>query len=459
MVMAAALSVGGSMAQEAATAGRSSLRRVILASAIGSALEWYDYFIYGTAAALVFGELFFPKLDPTSGTLAALATFGVGFVARPFGGLVFGHFGDRLGRKPVLVMTLILVGGGTALIGLLPTYNTVGVWAPALLVVLRLVQGFGAGAEYGGAVILAVEYAPEGRRGRYGSFAPMGVTAGNLLAMAVFALVSSLDKAQFLSWGWRIPFLLSFGLVALGVGIRARILETPVFAEVVQQRATASIPVLDAIRQHPRSFVVVIGARLAENGLGYLYPVFGLTYITATLHLPRSTALTGMVIATFVEIFAIAYFAALSDRIGRRPVYIGAALFSAAMAFPFFWLVDTKSPPLIFLALVLTIGIGSAGMFGPQAAYFAELFGPRLRYSGFAFARELGSILAGGPAPYVSVMLIASMDGRPWGVALYIILLSLLTAFAVFIGPETYLSDIKIDRTEAQTMPAPAVAL
>jgi MFS transporter, MHS family, shikimate and dehydroshikimate transport protein len=426
-------------------AGGTALRRVVLASAIGSALEWYDYFIYGTAAALVFGELFFPKLDPTSATLAAFASFGVGFIARPFGGLVFGHFGDRLGRKPVLVTTLLLVGGGTALIGVLPTYNQIGGWAPVLLVVLRLVQGFGAGAEYGGAVIFAVEHAPPGRRGRYGSFAPIGVTAGNLLAMAVFAIVSTLDKPSFVHWGWRIPFLLSFALVALGIFIRARVLETPVFRDVIATHAVATAPIADAIRQHPRSFIVVIGARLAENGLGYLYPVFGLSYLTTTLNLPRSLALTGMVLATLVEMVAVAVFSALSDHVGRRPVYLGAALFSAAMAFPFFWLVDTRSTPLVFLALVLAIAIGTGGMFGPQAAYFAELFGPRLRYSGFAFARELGSILAGGPAPFLSALLVAWMNGRPWGVALYVVVLSLLSALAVFIGPETYRIDITSD--------------
>jgi MFS transporter, MHS family, shikimate and dehydroshikimate transport protein len=431
--------------------GGTALRRVVLASAIGSALEWYDYFIYGTAAALIFGELFFPKLDPTSATLAAFASFGVGFVARPFGGLVFGHFGDRLGRKPILVATLLLVGGGTALIGLLPTYDQIGGWAPVLLVILRLVQGFGAGAEYGGAVIFAVEHAPPSRRGRYGSFAPMGVSAGLLLAMAVFAIVSTLDKTSFVVWGWRIPFLLSFALVGLGIFIRARVFETPVFRDMIATQAVATAPVAEAIRQHPRSFIVVIGARLGENGLGYLYPVFGLNYLTTTLAVPRSLALTGMVLATLVEIVAIAVFSALSDRVGRRPVYLGAALFSAAMAFPFFWLVDTRSTPLIFLALALAIGIGTGGMFGPQAAYFAELFGPRLRYSGFAFARELGSILAGGPAPFVSAWLVSWMGGRPWGVALYVVVLSLLTALAVFIGPETY----RLDITSDQMTPAP----
>jgi MHS family shikimate/dehydroshikimate transporter-like MFS transporter len=430
----------------------SPLSRVVLASAIGSALEWYDFFIYGTAAALVFNKLFFPQFDPTVGTLAAFASFGVGFFARPFGGLVFGHFGDKLGRRPVLVLTLLLVGGGTALIGVLPTYDSIGLAAPILLVVLRLVQGFGAGAEYGGAVILAVEYAPEGKRGWYGSWAPMGVTAGNLVAAGVFGIISSLPNDQFLAWGWRIPFLLSLILVALGIYIRMRVLETPVFSDVLEKQDTLKAPIKVAIQRHPRNFLVVIGARMAENGLGYLFPVFGLSYLTATLHVPRSTALSGLVIANFVQILAIAYFSRLSDRVGRRPVYMGAAIFSALMAFPFFWLVDSKSTPLIWLAFALATGIGVGGMFGPQAAYFAELFGPRLRYSGFAFARELGSILAGGPAPFLSSLLVLwAGGGRPWGVALYIIVLALITAFAVYCGPETYRIDLKADHTGTKT--------
>jgi MFS family permease len=425
---------------------RSSLARVVLASAVGSALEWYDFFIYGTAAALVFNKLFFPQFDPMVGTLAALASFGVGFFARPFGGLVFGHFGDRLGRKPILVLTLLLVGGGTTLIGLLPSYGSIGVWAPILLVVLRLVQGFGAGAEYGGAVILAVEYAPEGRRGWFGSWAPMGVTAGNLAAVGVFGIVSLLPNEQFLAWGWRIPFLLSLILVVFGVYIRLRILETPVFSDVLEKRGTLKSPVKVAIQRYPRNFLVVIGARMAENGLGYLYPVFGLSYMTATLQIPRSTALTGLVIANLVQIIAIARFSRLSDQIGRRPVYMGAAIFSALMAFPFFLMVNTRSTPLVWLALILVIGIGVGGMFGPQAAYFAELFGPRLRYSGFAFARELGSILAGGPAPFLSSLLVIWAGGQPWGVAVYIIVLALITALAVYFGPETYRIDLTSDK-------------
>ncbi len=424
-------------------------RRVLMASAVGSALEWYDFFIYGTAAALVFGEIFFPKADPTIGTLLAFASFGVGFIARPFGGLVFGHLGDRIGRKPVLVITLLMVGAGTFLIGLLPTYNSVGVWAPIMLVALRLVQGFGAGAEYGGAVIMAVEHAPPGKRGWFGSFAPLGVTVGLLLANGVFALFAALPQDDFVSWGWRIPFLLSIVLVLVGFYIRYRVSETPVFSEIAAKNAAARSPVIEAVKRHPREFVVVIGARLAENGLGYLFPVFALSYMTQQLQLPKGMVLQGNMLAYTVQLLTIPLFSMLSDRVGRRPVYIGGALFSAAFAFPFFMLVGTQSPPLIYIALILGISVGVAAMFGPQAAYFAELFGARLRYSGFAFARELGSILAGGPAPFIATSLLIYAGGAPWLVAGYFVLLSLITAAAVYFGPETYRIDIHAEASMA----------
>jgi len=427
-----------------------SHRRVMLASAVGSALEWYDFFIYGTAAALVFGDLFFPKLDQDAGTLAAFATFGVGFFARPFGGMVFGHLGDRLGRKPVLVITLMLVGVGTFLIGLLPTYESAGIWAPIMLVTLRLVQGFGAGAEYGGAVILAVEHAPPGKRGFFGSWAAIGVNFGLLLATGVFALVSALPKEDFLSWGWRIPFLLSIVLILVGFYIRSRVTETPVFSEIAAKNKAVRSPVKEAFLKHPREFLVVFGARLAENGLGFLYPVFTLSYMTKQLGLPKAMVLSGIMAAYAISLFTVPAFSALSDRIGRRPVYGFAALFSAALAFPFFLMVNTLNPVLIWLALILAISIGVAGMFGPQAAYFAEMFGARLRYSGFASARELGSLLAGGPAPFVSGLLLLWAGGQPWGVAGYIIVLSLITAVAIYFGPETYRSDITADTADHQ---------
>lgn len=434
------------MAQDPSAVGGSRLRLVMIASAIGSALEWYDFFIYGTAAALVFGQLFFPKQDATVGQLLAFATFGVGFIARPFGGLFFGHFGDRIGRKPMLVATILLVGGGTFLIGLLPTYDQIGIWAPILLLLLRLVQGFGAGAEYGGAVILAVEYAPPGRRGLFGSFAPLGVTAGNLMAVGVFALVGLLSRDDLLAWGWRIPFLVSLALLGLGMFIRRRVEETPVFATVGETQAPLRAPAVSALVRHPRNFLVVVGSRLAENGLGYLFPVFGLSYIINTLHLPREVGLTGIMLGTLAEIVGVVFFSWLSDKIGRRPVYIGGALFSAAFAFPFFLMTETRDPTLIKLAFILIIGIGGGAMFGPQAAFFAELFPPRLRYSGFAFARELGSILAGAPAPALSALLVAWMAGAPWGVAWYVVALSLVTALSVWWGPETHESDLADER-------------
>ena len=434
----------------------SRLRDVMLAAAVGSALEWYDFFVYGAAAALVLGPLFFPQYDSTVGQLAAFATFGVGFLARPFGGLFFGHFGDKWGRKPMLVATLLLVGGATFAIGLLPTYAQIGIWAPVLLLLLRLIQGFGAGAEYGGAVVMAVEFAPPGRRGLYGAFAPMGTQVGNALAAGAFLLVGMLGKEAMLAWAWRLPFLISLLLLALGVYIRARVTETPVFQAARARSSPAKLPALEAFRRNPRNFWVVVGARLAENGLGYLYPVFGLSYLVGTLHVARNIAIMGVILGSIALVAGLVFFAWLSDRIGRRPVYIFGALFSAVWAVPFFLLAQTRDAGLITLAFMVEMGIGSGAMFGPQAVYFAELFPPRLRYSGFAFARELGSILAGAPAPFLAALLVERMAGAPWGVAGYAILLSLITAVAVWCGPETYRSDIATEEAEPVS-PKPAV--
>ena len=421
------------------------LRHVMLAAGIGSALEWYDYFIYGMASALVFGPLFFPAFDPTTGVMASFATFAVGFLARPFGGLFFGHFGDRWGRKPMLVATLLLVGGSTFIIGLLPTYAQIGIWAPILLLTMRLCQGFGAGAEYGGAVVMAVEFAPEGRRGLYGAFAPMGTTVGNAMAGLTFWLIGMLAAEDLMTWGWRVPFLGSIVLLALGVYIRSKVSETPVFEAARAKRPPLKIPALEAVRRSPRNFFVVVGARLAENALGYLYPVFGLAYLITNLSIARPTAIAAVIVGNVALAIGLVYFAWLSDRIGRRPVYMFGALFSAVAAFPFFLLVGTLNPALIMLAFAVVMGIGCGAMFGPQAVYFAEMFGPRLRYSGFAFARELGSIIAGGPAPLIAATLVAWMAGAPWGVCVYVIAVSLVTAFAVWCGPETYKNDIAED--------------
>jgi MFS family permease len=441
------------MTEMAADSAWRARLRVILAASVGSALEWYDFFLYGTAAALVFGDLFFPKSDPVVGTLLAFLTFGVGFVVRPLGGILFGIMGDRFGRKPVLVATLLMIGIGTTAIGLLPTYAQIGYGAPALLVALRVVQGLGAGAEYGGAVIFLVENAPARHRGLWGSFAPLGVSIGNLLAAGAFALVTLLPRDELMAWGWRLPFLASFLLIFVGIFVRLRVAETPVFTQAVVARGKVERnPAMQALRRHPRNFMVVLGARMAENGLGYLFPVFGLSYVINTLAVPKAEALSALMIAFVIELFAIMGFAALSDRIGRRPVYMFGALAGAVLAFPFFWLVGTKQWIWIALAFILARAVVTAAMFGPQAAYFAELFPPQRRFAGFAFARELGSLLAGGPAPFVATALVA-WSGSWWPVACYAAVLAAITAFAVWCGPETYEESITIDNTSDAAIP------
>src|SRR3954451_15793656 len=453
---------GETMTEKTADSAWRSRLRVILAASIGSALEWYDFFLYGTAAALVFGDLFFPKSDPVVGTLLSFLTFGVGFVVRPLGGVLSAIMGDRFGRKPVLVATLLMIGVGTTAIGLLPTYAQIGYWAPVLLVAMRVVQGLGAGAEYGGAVIFLVENAPPRHRGFWGSFAPLGVSIGNLLAAGAFALVTLLPREDLLSWGWRLLFLASFLLILVGIFVRLKVTETPVFTEAVVARGKIERnPAMEALKRHPRNFFVVLGARLAENGLGYLFPVFGLSYVVTTLGVPRADALSALMLAFVIELFTIMGFAALSDRIGRRPVYMFGALSGIALAFPFFWMVGTKEWIWIALAFILARAVVTAAMFGPQAAYFAELFPPQRRFAGFAFARELGSLLAGGPAPFVAASLVA-WSGSWWPVACYAAFLAACTAFAIWCGPETYEDSITVDNTtdgvsmRAAAMPAQA---
>src|SRR6201746_844114 len=430
----------------AKTDDRSRLR-VILAASIGSALEWYDFFLYGTAAALVFRGLFFPKSDPMVGTLLAFLPFGVGFVVRPLGGILFGIMGDRFGRKPVLVATLLMIGVGTTLIGLLPTYAQIGYWAPALLVAMRVVQGLGAGADYAGAVIFLVENAPPKHRGFWGSFAPLGVSVGNLLAAGAFALVTLLPREELMSWGWRLPLPASLPLIMVGIYVRLKMTETPGFTEAVCARGKIERnPAMEALRRHPRNFFVVLGARLAENGLGYLFPVFGLSYVVTTLGVPKSEALSALMLAFVIELFTIMGFAALSDRVGRRPVYMFGALAGGGWALPFFLLVGTKEWIWIAVAFIGARAVVTAAMFGPQAAYFAELFPPQRRFAGFAFARELGSLLAGGPAPFVAAALVA-WSGSWWPVACYAAFLAACTAFAIWSGPETFQESITVDNT------------
>lgn len=414
-----------------------SITQVAVASFIGTAIEWYDFFLYGTAAALIFNRLFFPTFAPLAGTLAAFGTYAVGFIARPLGGVIFGHYGDKIGRKSMLSLTLLLMGTATFCIGLLPTYETLGVWAPLLLILLRVLQGFGVGGEWGGAVLMAVEHAPDGKRGFYGSWPQIGVPAGLLLSTGVFSLVSTLPEEQLLAWGWRLPFLLSIILVGVGLFIRLRIHETPAFNQVKEAGEEAQIPLFEAIRAHPRNILLAMGARVAENGFFYVYSVFALVYVTEQLKLPRSTILHGVLLATVCEFFSIPFFGALSDRIGRRPVYMAGAAISALFSFPFFWLLDTKQSLLIWLAVVIGLSLGHGAMYGPQASFFSELFGARVRYSGASLGYQLASVFAGGLSPLIATALLSWSGGRPWPIALYMMGMASITLVSVYLAAET----------------------
>lgn len=429
----------------------SEIRKVALASFIGTAIEWYDYFLYGTAAALVFNVVFFPDFSPLAGTLASFATFAVGFFARPVGGVIFGHFGDRLGRKTMLVLTLLIMGVATFLIGLLPTFETIGVWAPILLVTLRIFQGFGVGGEWGGAVLMAVEHSPEGKRGFYGSWPQMGVPAGLLLGtLAVYLFAAVLSEEQFLAWGWRIPFLFSIALVAVGLYIRLAISESPAFRRVQESHTEAPMPIVDVLRTYPKAVLIAMGLRVAENGSFYVFSVFVLAYVTEQLGLPNSMVLAGVMIASAIELFAIPFYGALSDRFGRRPVYLGGAVFSLLFAFPFFWLLNTEVNVLIWLAIVLALVGGHAAMYGPQAAFFSELFGTRVRYSGASLGYQLASVFAGGLSPFIATALLAAFGY--WAVALYLAGMAVITIVAVILATETFQDDIAADQDQEREL-------
>ena len=429
----------------------SSIRPVIVSSFIGTTIEWYDFFLYGTAAALVFNQLFFPSFEPLAGTLAAFATYAVGFAARPLGGIVFGHYGDKIGRKAMLVLALLIMGVATFVMGLLPTYNSIGVWAPILLVVLRFVQGIGVGGEWGGAVLMAVEHSPEGRRGYYGSWPQMGVPAGLLLANLVFLASSSyIPEEQFLAWGWRIPFLVSIVLVGVGLFIRLRLLETPAFQQVRESGTEAPMPIIDVLRTYPKNVLLAMGMRIAENGTFYVLTVFVLSYVAGELALDRNVGLIGVLIAAAIGLFTTPLFGILSDRFGRRRVYLFGAVFSLIFAFPFFWMVNTGIQPLIWLAIILGVNVGHDAMYGPQAAYFSELFGTRVRYSGASLGYQLASVLAGGLSPLVATALLGYY-GWP-AVALYTAIMAVITVVATYLAAETFQGNIFEDQPEERRL-------
>ncbi|MEU3297205.1 MFS transporter [Streptomyces longwoodensis] len=443
-----------------------NLKRIVAASLIGTTIEWYDFFLYGSAAALVFNKLFFPGSDPLVGTLLSFLTYAVGFAARPLGALVFGHYGDRLGRKKLLVLSLLLMGGATFAIGLLPTHASVGTAAPVLLTLLRLVQGFALGGEWGGAVLLVSEHGDARRRGFWASWPQTGAPAGQLLATGVLSLLTAvLSDDAFTSWGWRVPFLLSGVLVMVGLWIRLSVDESPVFRQALAAAearraargadAAEKLPLVAVLRHHWRDVLVAMGARMAENISYYVITAFILVYATTSADMSKQTALNAVLIASAVHFAVIPAWGALSDRVGRRPVYLFGAAGIGLWMFPFFRLVDTAS--FGNLVLAVTVGLVLHGaMYAPQAAFFSEMFGTRMRYSGASMGAQFASVAAGAPAPLIATALLSDYDSST-PIALYVIAAVLLTLLAVGVAKETRHRDLAdVDAADAAETEAEA---
>ena len=406
-------------------------KRVLWASLIGSSIEWFDYFLYGTVAALVFNQLFFPAEDPAVGTMLAFASFALSFFIRPFGGIIFSHIGDRIGRKKTLVLTLGLMGGATVLMGLLPTYQAIGIAAPILMVLLRLVQGLGIGGEWGGAMLLAVEYAPKERRGFFGSVPQMGVTIGMLLATLALTVMSMLPDDVFLSWGWRVPFVLSAVLVFVGLWIRKGIDETPSFKKNQEAGNVVAVPLLETLKHHKREVLIAVGAKFVETAPFYIMSTFIVYYATKELGFRRTQALNAVTVATVVTTLLIPLMGALSDRIGRKTVYIAGVLMMMAYAFPYFWLLQTRSFSMLILATVIGLGVIWAPTTAVLGTMFSEIFKSNVRYTGITLGYQIGAALAGGTAPLVATFLLAKFDHSYVPIALYIIFTGLVSLVAI----------------------------
>jgi MFS transporter, MHS family, shikimate and dehydroshikimate transport protein len=418
---------------------------VAFASAIGTTIEWYDFFLYGVVTPLVLNKLFFPNFDPVAGTLLAYTTFFVGFVSRPIGGIIFGHYGDRIGRKTVLILTLVIMGLATFLIGLLPTYDSVGIWAPIMLLLLRIFQGIGIGGEWGGAVLMAVEHSPTGRRGFYGSWPQIGVPAGLLLSSGAVYLLSYLSDADFLSWGWRVAFLISAILVALGLYIRLKVMETPAFSRIQQEEKIVAVPVVDLFRTHGKNTLLGLGARYIEGVTFNTFGVFIIGYLTGALHLSRQTALAGVMISSAIMIIMLPIFGSLSDRYGRRRLYGLGALGIGVLTFPAFWLMQTQSPILVWIAIAIPFAFVYPAVYGPQAALFSELFDTRVRYTGTSFVYQFSGIFASGLTPIIATTLLPLGDNKPWLICFYVLVVAVISALSVYAMTESNERDMAVD--------------
>lgn len=407
-------------------------RRVLIASLVGSSIEWFDYFLYGTVAALVFNQLFFVNEDPTVGLLLAYASFALAFFIRPFGGVIFSHIGDRIGRKKTLVLTLSLMGIATFGMGLLPTYQAIGVWAPILLITLRLVQGLGIGGEWGGALLLAVEYAPPEKRGLFGSIPQMGVTIGMLMGTVALWVMTLLPEESFMTWGWRVPFILSALLVIFGLWIRKGIDETPEFKKVQESGDIPKLPIADTLKYHWREVLIAIGAKVVETAPFYIFSTFVVSYATTNLGFTRTSTLTAVMIATVVTTILIPIMGNLSDKVGRKKLYIAGTVGMALFAFPYFWMIQQGSVALLIIATVIGLGIIWAPITAVLGTMFSEIFDAKVRYTGISLGYQIGAALAGGTAPLVATALLARFDNSYVPVALYIVFTALISLVAIW---------------------------
>src|SRR3954468_3310478 len=408
---------------------RAHLRRAVIASTIGTTIEWYDFFLYGIVTGLVFAKLYFPQSDPLTGTLQAFAVYAVGFLARPVGAAIFGHYGDRIGRKSTLIATLILMGLATFAVAFVPTYESVGIWGAVILTLLRFLQGVGVGGEWGGSVLLSMEWTrTNAHRGFAPSWPQFGVPAGLFLANLVVLICSELSGPAFLTWGWRIPFALSIVLVAIGLYIRLKILETPVFSRLVAQKRIERAPMLQVWKRHPKEIVVSALARLAEQAPFYVFTAWIFSYATGQLKVTRDFLLVAVLCASFVSFFSIPIFGHLSDRVGRRRMYLAAAFVTGLFGFAYFGMLSTGSAAWIFVAVILSL-VPHGMMYGPQAALIAEAFTPRLRYSGASLGYQLASVIAGGPAPLIAAWLFSRYHSG-YAIAVYILACSVLSLVA-----------------------------
>jgi MHS family shikimate/dehydroshikimate transporter-like MFS transporter len=413
------------------------LSRILWSSIIGSAIEWYDFLVYAAATSLVFDRLFFPVGDADVAAIAVFGAYAMGFVSRPLGAIVFGHFGDRIGRKPMLVATIMIMGVGTILIGLLPTYQQIGIAAPMLLIFLRFLQGIGIGGEWAGGVLMVVESTPLRNRGTLGSLVQIANPLGHVVAVGLFATLASMPEHDFLSWGWRVPFLASLLLVGVGLFIRNQLEETPAFKRILAGHATVGVPIVEMLRNHSRPFFIAVGLKLADIAYATIGGVFAISYIVKQLKLSPEIALGAVMIANIVALFTTPLFGWLSDRFGRKPLFYAGCTFCLLFAFPFFQMLETRDPVLVVVAVTAAINLGQTIMFSTGAAWYSELFAGEVRYTGASFGFQIGAVIGGGLTPVIASSAMSWSGGATWPISLYLIICSLITLLAVLAAPET----------------------